>query len=104
MNFTLSILHRYFHAWWESPPMGWQLRTDKQQLLKNSAPEGEVTSHSIALSNEWLDEVFFERGAEGESDESEAGNVIKQRHQRSEIHQIYTLLIFFVLLCIASQK
>ena len=25
---------RYFHAWWEAPPAGWQYETDRKHLLK----------------------------------------------------------------------
>ena len=43
---------RYFHAWWEAPPHGWQLAIDKQHFLKDipGVP-------SYALSNNWLLEV-----------------------------------------------
>ena len=43
---------RYFHAWWEEPPKGWQLETDRQFLMK-----GIADSPSYALSDDWRVEM-----------------------------------------------
>ncbi|XP_047127931.1 eukaryotic translation initiation factor 2-alpha kinase 3 isoform X1 [Hydra vulgaris] len=47
---------RYFHAWWETPPPGWQHATDQKLLLLN---ETDVTN-SFALSNDWIVEIMNE--------------------------------------------
>lgn len=43
---------RYFHAWWEAPPSGWQNETDKEYLFK-----GRPDTPSYALSHDWLLEI-----------------------------------------------
>lgn len=43
---------RYFHAWWEEPPNGWQLETDRQFLMKDI-----VDAPSYALSEDWMVEI-----------------------------------------------
>ena len=47
---------RYFHAWWEAPPPGWQLATDRHFFLTQ---ETDGTS-SYALSNDWIVEIMNE--------------------------------------------
>ena len=49
---------RYFHAWWEAPPDGWQYATDKEFLL-GGAPD----TPSYALSQDWVIEInsLYER-------------------------------------------
>lgn len=44
---------RYFHAWWEEPPSGWQLETDRQFLMKDVIME----TPSYALSDDWMIEI-----------------------------------------------
>ena len=56
---------RYFHAWWESPPQGWQMKTDTTQLLKDIP-----NTPAYALSHDWLLEVHSIFG----DDEEESGN------------------------------
>ncbi|XP_057306248.1 eukaryotic translation initiation factor 2-alpha kinase 3-like [Hydractinia symbiolongicarpus] len=43
---------RYFHAWWEAPPRDWQMKTDKNHLIRDLP-----STPSYALSHDWLLEV-----------------------------------------------
>jgi len=60
---------RYFHAWWESPPPGWQKKTDNSQLLQG-VPDG----YSYALSRDWMLEIHSVFEDEEESASSRCDN------------------------------
>ncbi|XP_066925254.1 eukaryotic translation initiation factor 2-alpha kinase 3-like isoform X2 [Clytia hemisphaerica] len=59
---------RYFHAWWEAPPQGWQFELDRTVLMKDvEDPPSYVFSHDWALEvNSLSDHNKIDRSKEEE--------------------------------------